>query len=73
MGLLEQFAKLNGKQRGIWIRQAYKEDLVKIEQVWNNFCEAVDQRLKHIESFIDLTPIQSTVDYLVDENVFICF
>ena len=72
MGLLEQFAKLNGKQRGIWIRQAYKEDLVKIEQVWNNFCEAVDQRLKHIESFIDLTPIQSTVDYLVDtETMFL--
>ena len=69
MGLLEQFSKLKRKQRRIWIRQAHKEDLVKIEQVWDNFCEAVDQRLKHVEAFIDLTPIQSTVDCLVDTEI----
>ena len=72
MGLLEQFSKLNWKQRDIWVTQAHREDLVKIEQVWNNFCEAVDQRLKHVEAFIDLTPILSAVDYLVDtESMFL--
>ncbi len=69
MGLLEQFSKLKRKQRDIWVRQAHKEDLVKIEQVWDNFCEAVDQRLRHVEAFIDLTPIQSTVDCLVDTEI----
>ena len=72
MGLLEQFSKLNRKQRDIWVTQAHKKDLVKIEQVWNNFCEAVDQRFRHVEAFINLTPIQSTVDYLVDtETMFL--
>ncbi len=72
VGLLERFSKLNPEQRDVWVKKACKEDLVKIEQVWDNFCEAVDRRLKHIESFIDLTPIQSTVDYLVDtESMFL--
>ena len=73
MGLLEQIFKLNRKQRNIWVRQARRENLVKIERVWNNFCEAVDRRLRHIQEIIDLTPIQSTVDYLFDtETMFLC-
>ena len=58
------------KKRRRWIKaDTVKKSLMKIEQVWNNFCEAVDQRLRHVEAFIDLTPIQSTVDCLIDTEI----
>ena len=72
MKMLEQFSELDEEEKDRWVKETSKENLIKIEQVWNNFCEAVDQRLRHVEAFIDLTPIQSTVDYLFDtETVFL--
>ena len=72
MKILEQFSELDEEEKDRWVKETSKENLIKIEQVWDNFCEAVDQRLRYVETFIDLTPIQSTVDYLFDtETVFL--
>ena len=72
MKILEQFSELDEEEKDRWVKETSKENLIKIEQVWDNFCEAVDQRLRYVETFIDLTPIQSIVDYLFDtETVFL--
>ena len=37
MKMLEQFSELDEEERDRWVKETSKEDLIKIEQVWNNF------------------------------------